>query len=39
MGGAGMTTFIRWAGRMLADAARWRLRQRIDARTQPVLTK
>jgi trehalose 6-phosphate synthase len=29
----------RWAGRMLADAARWRLRQRIDARTQPVLTK
>ena len=24
----------RWAGRMLADAARWRLRERIDARMQ-----
>ena len=25
---------FRWAGRMLADAARWRLRERIDARMQ-----
>jgi trehalose 6-phosphate synthase len=24
----------RWAGRMLADAGRWRLRERIDARVQ-----
>ena len=24
----------RWAGRMLSDAARWRLRERIEARMQ-----
>ncbi|HLL17284.1 MAG TPA: trehalose-6-phosphate synthase, partial [Rubrivivax sp.] len=25
---------FRWAGRMLADAGRWRLRERIEARVQ-----
>jgi trehalose 6-phosphate synthase len=25
---------FRWAGRMLTDAARWRLRERVEARVQ-----
>lgn len=36
MASLGMTVrefnFHRWAGRMLTDAARWRLRKRIEAR-------
>jgi trehalose 6-phosphate synthase len=27
---------FRWAGRMLADAGRWRLRQRIQTRVQQL---
>jgi trehalose 6-phosphate synthase len=28
----------RWAGRMLADAGRWRLRERVEARVRSYQT-
>lgn len=30
---------FRWAGRMLADASRWRLRERIEARVQRYMSR